>query len=77
MGRGARSKREGTYAYTWLNHFVVQQQLTQHCKAIILQFKKKKKKKTSKSNIKQWKSHLPPTAMKSSYGDLRPVISFF
>ena len=30
--------------YIWLIHFVVQQKLTQHCKAIIiLQFKKKAK----------------------------------
>ena len=29
--------------YTELIHVVVQQKLTQHCKAVILQFKKKKK----------------------------------
>ena len=34
--------REETHAYTWLIHAVVQQKLTQHSKAIILQSKKKK-----------------------------------
>ena len=32
-----RSQRKGIYLYVWLIHFVVQQKLTQHCKAIILQ----------------------------------------
>ena len=35
---GVRLKREGMYVYTCLSHTVVQQKLTQHCKAIILQF---------------------------------------
>ena len=30
-----RSKRARIYVFTWLIHFVVQQKLTQHCKAII------------------------------------------
>ena len=30
-----RTKRVGIYVFTWLIHFVVQQKLTQHCKAII------------------------------------------
>ena len=38
---GGRSQREGIYIYIELIHFIVQQELTQHCKAIILQFKKK------------------------------------
>ena len=38
---GERSKREGIYVYIWLLHFVVQQKLTSHCKAMILQLKKK------------------------------------
>ena len=37
---GRKPKREGIHVYTWLIHFVVQQKLTQQCKAIILQFKK-------------------------------------
>ena len=47
MGRGwgGRIKREGTYVYLWLIHSVVWQKPIQHCKAIILQFKRKKKKK--------------------------------
>ena len=35
---GGRAKREGLYVYIELIHFIVQQKLTQHCKAIILQF---------------------------------------
>ena len=27
----------GTYVYVWLIHFVVEQKLTHHCEAIILQ----------------------------------------
>ena len=30
------------YVYTWLLHFIVQQKLTRHCKAIMPQLKKKK-----------------------------------
>ena len=40
---------EGIYAYIWLIHVAVQQKLTQHCKAMILQLKVnffKLKKKT-------------------------------
>ena len=35
-GVGGRSEREGIYVYIQLIHFVVQQKLTQHCKATIL-----------------------------------------
>ena len=38
---GGRFQREGIYVYIELTHFIVQQKLTQHCKAIILQLKKK------------------------------------
>ena len=38
---GGRTKREGIYVYIEQSHLIVQQKLTQHCKAIILQFKKK------------------------------------
>ena len=37
-----RSKREGIYVYIQLIHFTVQEKLTQRCKAILLQLKKKK-----------------------------------
>ena len=37
---GGKLKREGMYVYTWLIHSGVQQKLTQHCKAIIVQLKK-------------------------------------
>ena len=37
-GREAQERGDiGIYVYIWLIHFVVQQKLTQHCKAIILQ----------------------------------------
>ena len=38
-GVEGRLKREGTHVYLRLIHVVVQQKLTQHCKAIILQSK--------------------------------------
>ena len=38
-------KTEGIRVNLDLTHFAIQQKLTQHCKAIILQFKKKKKRK--------------------------------
>ena len=41
-GWGGRSKREETHVYIQLIHFIVQQKLTEHCKAIILQLKKEK-----------------------------------
>ena len=34
---GRKSKKERVYVYVQLIHFAVQQKLTQHCKAIILQ----------------------------------------
>ena len=37
---GGRFTREGTYVYVWLIYTVIQQKLTQHHKAIILQLKK-------------------------------------
>ena len=39
-GAGERSQREGMYVYTWQMHFIVQQKLTQHCEAIIFQYRK-------------------------------------
>ena len=35
--------KKNIYMYIHLNHFVVQQKLTQHCKSTILQLKKKLK----------------------------------
>ena len=40
-GLGRRVKKEGMYVYMWLIDTVAQQNLTQHYKAVILQFKKK------------------------------------
>ena len=37
---GRESKEEGICVYVWWIHFAVQQKLTQHCKATILQLKK-------------------------------------
>ena len=42
---GRKSKEEGIYVHVQLIHFAVQQKLTQHWKATILQKKCKKKKK--------------------------------
>ena len=39
--------RAGIYVHIWLIHFVVQQKLTQHCKATIFQLKKKRIEKAS------------------------------
>ena len=40
-GVGGRSKREEIYVYIWLIDFVVQQKLTQHCKAAKPQLRKR------------------------------------
>ena len=42
QGVGGRLKREGIYVYIELIQVVVQQKLTQHCKVLIFQFKRKK-----------------------------------
>ena len=47
---GGRFKREGTYVYLWLTPVDVWQKTAQHCKAMILQLKKKKTKKKLKQN---------------------------
>ena len=41
MAAGRRLKREGIYVYINLIHLVVQQKLTQHCKATIPQLNTK------------------------------------
>ena len=41
IGGGRKCKVEGMYIYIQVIHFIVQQKLTQCCKAIILQKKKK------------------------------------
>ena len=38
---GGRFKRQRIYVYTKLIHVVVQKELTQHCRAVIFQLKKK------------------------------------
>ena len=35
---GGESKTEGIYVYIWLIHFALQQKITQHYEAIILQY---------------------------------------
>ena len=42
---GGSSKGTGIYVYIQLIHFIVQQKLTQHCKAIIVQFFLSQKRK--------------------------------
>ena len=55
---GGRLQREGTYVYVWLINFVVQQKLTQHCKAIILQLKKENTLKDHWDNIRYTNIHI-------------------
>ena len=49
-------KRERIYVHCWLNHVVIQQKSTQHCKATILQLKVKLKKK--KNTIIKVREHV-------------------
>ena len=44
-GVGGRFKKEEIYVCIQMTLFVVQRELSKHCKAIILKFKKKKKKR--------------------------------
>ena len=50
FGVGGKLNRNRIYMYLQLTH-VVQQKPTQHCKAIILQKKKKKNKKTQNNKV--------------------------
>ena len=43
------------YVYIYLIHFTLEQKLTKHCKAIILQFKKEKREVTSEVGEKKKK----------------------
>ena len=56
-GMGGRSKREGIYVYIQLIHFGVQQKLTQHCKAIILQLKKMVMDALEHTTKRNWHVH--------------------
>ena len=38
VGAGREVQEAGMYVHIWLIHIVVQQKITQHCKAIIVQF---------------------------------------
>ena len=49
--------REGISVYIQLIDFVEQQKLTQHCKTIILQFKKHNATKQNNDNITAWRWH--------------------
>ena len=58
---GGISKREGMCVYISLIHFIVQQKLTQFCKAIVLLFSRKVKPNTFGT---PWTSaHQPPLSM--------------
>ena len=49
---GGSSRREGIYVYMQLIHFLIQQKLSQSCKAIILQFFKKISVQGDKSEVR-------------------------
>ena len=51
VGWGGKLTREGVYVYLQVIHSVVQQQPTQHCRAIIFQLKKKKKDEAQKTLV--------------------------
>ena len=81
MGR-RRLKRDGIHIYLQLIHIVVQQKLTQHCKAIILQSKLEKKRMGRQFDCRAY-SHfvyprpLPSTSpllAKKKGGELRLVL---
>jgi len=57
-GVGGRPKRKGIYVYTLLIHFVVQQTLTQHCKATIPQWGEKVSEKG-----KEWVMKIKPKSL--------------
>ena len=54
-GEGGRETQEGgdmgIRVYVWLIHFVIQQKLTHHCRAIILQLRCWKKKDVKKKRM--------------------------
>ena len=57
-GVGESFKREGIYAYMYLIHVIIQQQLIQRCKAIILQLKNKEIFKSLVANNNKHLFHL-------------------
>jgi len=48
---GRKSKEEGIYVHMWLIHFAVQQKLTPHYKATILQYKLIEKQAVHQANL--------------------------
>ena len=61
-----KSKKKGMSVYVWLIHFAIQQNLTQHCKVTIFQYKlAKSKTKLNNEYIMSlrvhWKSIIPPS----------------
>ena len=55
---GKESKKEWMHVYVYLNRFVVQQKLPQHCKSVIfnklLKIKKKAMESSKPNEIKHW-----------------------
>ena len=51
VGVGRRFRRKGTWVYLWLTHTAIRQKPTEHCKAIILQLKKKYVIKKFKNSV--------------------------
>ena len=77
VGGGREFEREGTCAYRWLIHVDLRQKPTQHCKAIILQFKINKFfKKEGQTNKQKRRS----PSLSSGFKDpraVRKILKFF
>ena len=57
LGKSKKRKSLGIYVYLWVSHIFVQQKPTQHCKAIILQLKKKIAKTKSFQHDQMYLTH--------------------
>ena len=69
---GGKFKRKRICAYIQLIHSLVQQKLTQHCKLITLQLKKKKKKQSYSLMIANQSWH-PFLLLRVWYGNVRVI----
>ena len=66
-------EREGLYMYLQLIHGILQQKLTQHCKAVILQLKKKKNRKTKTKKAAGRRAHSETLYQASPFAPLLPA----
>ena len=62
MEKNILEKEHYIYIYIWLNHFAVQQKLTQHCKSTILQ----KIEKINHAKIGYQMNSMAGTSLRSS-----------